>query len=133
MKQLYIGPEIHQFDTFKDFAEEFTLCASDLILTNEYIYKPFIEKLELPCGRIYQEKFGLGEPTDTMTQAILDEAAKGNYDRVIAIGGGTVIDIAKVLVLGGGATVDELYDNMVGLTKRAGSSSSRRPAAPAAR
>ena len=52
-----------------------------------------------------------------MTQAILDEAAKGNYDRVIAIGGGTVIDIAKVLVLGGGATVDELYDNMVGLTK----------------
>lgn len=101
MKQLYIGPEIHQFDTFKDFAEEFTLCASDLILTNEYIYKPFIEKLELPCGRIYQEKFGLGEPTDTMTQAILDEAAKGNYDRVIAIGGGTVIDIAKVLVLGG--------------------------------
>lgn len=117
MKQLYIGPEIHQFDTFKDFAEEFTLCASDLILTNEYIYKPFIEKLGLPCGRIYQEKFGLGEPTDTMTQAILDEAAKGNYDRVIAIGGGTVIDIAKVLVLGGGATVDELYDNMAGLTK----------------
>ena len=117
MKQLFIGPEVHQFDTFQAFAEEFTLGERDLILTNEYIYKPFIEKLGLPCGRIYQEKFGMGEPTDVMTQAILDEAAKGEYDRVIAIGGGTVIDIAKVLVLGGGSTVDELYDNMASLTK----------------
>ncbi len=44
----------------------------------------------------------MGEPTDVMAEAILDDAAAKGVDRVVAIGGGTVIDIAKVLAVGGG-------------------------------
>lgn len=118
MKQLSIRPEIHEFETFEQFAAGFSLNERDLILTNEYIYKPFMEKLNLPCGKVYQEKYGLGEPTDVMTQAILDEVNQGNYERVIAVGGGTIIDIAKVLVLEGGESIDALYDNMANLKKK---------------
>ena len=43
-----------------------------------------------------------GEPTDVMVDAILADAAKTRCKRVIAIGGGTVIDIAKVLAVSDG-------------------------------
>ena len=118
MKQLYIGPEIHQFDTFKDFAEEFTLCASDLILTNEYIYQPYFGAMNLECAVLYQEQYGMGEPTDVMAEAILRDAAATGCNRVVAIGGGTVIDIAKVLAVSDGEGVDDLYDKAPDLEKK---------------
>lgn len=45
-----------------------------------------------------------------MVDAILEEAHKADYRRVIAIGGGTVLDIAKVLAVSGAERVDELYE-----------------------
>ena len=71
----------------------------DLILTNEYIYNPTIAALNLGCHTCFQEKFGGGEPTDIMVDAILDDLRGKEFDRIIAVGGGTVIDIAKVLTL----------------------------------
>ncbi|MCD8082267.1 MAG: 4-hydroxybutyrate dehydrogenase [Clostridiales bacterium] len=118
MKEISIKPEVYSFDTFAAFAESFDLKETDLILTNEYIYKPYIEKLNLPCGCIYQEQYGMGEPSDTMAQAIVDEANKGSYDRVVAIGGGTIIDIAKILVLQCDNGIDALYDSMPNLVKK---------------
>ena len=53
MKSFKIVPAIAEYSDFAAFAKEINLGPTDLILTNEYIYKPFIEKLELPCGRIY--------------------------------------------------------------------------------
>ena len=49
---------------------------------------------------------------------ILADAAKTSCKRVIAIGGGTVIDIAKVLAVGGGESIDELYGMAPELPKR---------------
>lgn len=118
MKQLSIRPKIWAYSTFHAFAEAFALGACDLILTNEYIYRPIMEKEKLSCPVIFQEKYGQGEPTDEMVQAILEEMRKTDCKRIIAVGGGTIIDIAKVLVLDGGNTVDELYDNMDALTKK---------------
>ena len=117
MKQLYIGPEIHQFDTFKDFAEEFTLCASDLILTNEYIYQPYFGAMNLECAVLYQEQYGMGEPTDVMAEAILRDAAATGCSRVVAIGGGTVIDIARCWRWRR-ESIDELYGMAPELPKR---------------
>lgn len=41
----------------------------------------------LNCHVIFQEKYGAGEPTDVMVDAILADAAKTSCKRVIAIGG----------------------------------------------
>ena len=41
MKEIIWKPELHRFRSCKEFVEEFRLGASDLILTNEYIYQPY--------------------------------------------------------------------------------------------
>lgn len=117
MKQLEIRPVIYEYGTFLDFAKKFHLGKQDLILTNEYIYQPIIENLKLPCPAIFQEKYGNGEPTDVMVDAILKDAQKIPYTRVLAVGGGTVIDIAKVLALGGAREIDEFYAHTDQLSK----------------
>ena len=116
MKQLQIAPIIHEFSNFGEFCKEFQLTDKDLILTNEFIYKPLIAPYGVPCQTIFQEKYGAGEPTDTMVDAILAEMHRMNCGRIIAVGGGTVIDIAKVLAVAGAeAHVDALYANMANL------------------
>lgn len=118
MKEIIWEPELHSFDTCREFADEFRLCETDLVLTNEYIYQPYFGSMNLGCRVLYQEKYGMGEPTDIMTEAIMRDMAKTGCQRVIAIGGGTVIDIAKVLAAAGDESIDELYDMAPDLPKR---------------
>lgn len=118
MKTFQLIPSVAEYATFAEFAAEVKLGARDLILTNEYIYEPSVAALNLGCQTLFQEKYGAGEPTDVMVDAILNELHGKQYDRIVAIGGGTIIDIAKVLAVADRTdTVDGLYDRMTGLTK----------------
>ena len=118
MVEIIFKPTLHQFRTCLEFAEEFQLTAQDLILTNEYIYQPYFGQMNLGCHVLFQEKYGSGEPTDVMVDAILADAARTGCKRVVAIGGGTVIDIAKVLAVSDGEGVDALYDRAPNLEKK---------------
>lgn len=118
MKEIIFKPELHSFSTCAEFAREFQLGSSDLILTNEYIYEPCFGSLGLDCAVIYQEKYGMGEPTDVMTEAIVRDVVKTGCKRIVAIGGGTVIDIAKVLAVAGEESIDALYDMAPDMPKR---------------
>lgn len=118
MKAFRLASGIAEYAEFADFAKEAALGASDLILTNEYIYAPAIKALGLGCQTLFAEAYGTGEPTDTMVDAILDALRGKAYDRIIAIGGGTIIDIAKVLAVAGADDhARDLYDHMAALTK----------------
>ena len=117
MEQIIFRPKLYKFDDTKSFAKEFNLCARDLVLTNRYIFDPYFDGNPYGAQLIYQEDFGGGEPTDTMVDAIIKAASEKSFDRVIAIGGGTVIDIAKVLSVSGGKPVDELYEHKDELKK----------------
>lgn len=118
MKGFKLIPAIAEYAEFADFAAEAKLSGEDLILTNEYIYEPAISKLNLGCQTLFQEKFGVGEPTDVMVDAILTELRSKTFTRIIAVGGGTIIDIAKVLAVAASEdTVDNLYDRMGELSK----------------
>ena len=110
MKEIMIKPVIHSFKTFKEFADEFGLNENDLILTNEYIYNPIMANANVACKTIFQEKYGGGEPTDVMVDAILEEMNKYDCKRIIAVGGGTIIDISKIMCLEGAVSSDALYD-----------------------
>lgn len=118
MKEIIVKPELHKFESCAEFAEAFRLGRNDLVLTNEYIFTPYFGGLSLPVHTIFQEKYGTGEPTDVMVDAIAADATKTGCGRIIAIGGGTVIDIAKVLAVSDGGPVDTLYDNVENLEKR---------------
>ena len=116
MKQISLKPELHAFDTCKEFAEEFKIGEGDLVITNEYIYQPFFGEMNLKCDVIYQEKYGAGEPTDEMAEAMYKDI-QGEHKRVIAIGGGTVIDISKLFALKNVSPVDDLYDGLLPIEK----------------
>ena len=70
MKELLLKPTIYKYATAKEFAEEFAIGEGDLIITNEYIYDPYLKPLNLKCDVIFQEKYGAGEPSDDMAEAI---------------------------------------------------------------
>ncbi len=112
MKELMIKPEIYHFDTVRAFAEEFQIGEGDLVVTNEYIYKPFFGELNLKCDVIFQEKYGQGEPSDDMVEAMYKDI-HGEHRRVIAVGGGTVIDISKLFAFKEVSPVLDLYDGKI--------------------
>ncbi len=122
MKLLQLVPSIHEFAEFADFAQTFVLTARDLILTNARYRSCFGD---LPCPVICREKYGSSEPTDHMVNAILVErdrihaSVPGGIDRIIAIGGGAIMDMAKVLAVAphGTRDVNDLYPQMASLQR----------------
>lgn len=117
MKLLQIVPEIYKFDSTKEFVEFFKVGKGDLILTNEFLYKPFLKKYNNGAYVVFQEKYGAGEPSDEMINKIIKDIGNTKYDRVIALGGGTVIDIAKLLRLKYTEDSLDLFDGKVPLIK----------------
>lgn len=116
MKQFMLKPEIYKYETAREFAEEFHLGTGDLVITNQYIYQPYFGDLNLGCDVIYQEKYGLGEPSDDMAEAMYQDM-QGTHKRIIAIGGGTVIDISKLFALKYVSPINELYDGNMKIEK----------------
>ncbi|MBU5438096.1 4-hydroxybutyrate dehydrogenase [Tissierella sp. MSJ-40] len=117
MRQLIVKPQIYRFDTCAEFNQFFSINDKDLILTNEFIYKPFMGSLNLPAHVIYQEKYGLGEPSDEMIDKIFEDIKGIEYNRVIAIGGGSVIDIAKLFVIKDATNTLDLFEKKIPLIK----------------
>jgi len=99
VKALQLVPTIYCYDTFAEFAQDFQLGPRDLVVTNKWLYDPFVAPLDCGANVIYEEKYGAGEPSDLMVDAIRADAAAYDYDRIVALGGGTILDICKLLAL----------------------------------
>ncbi|MDR1292936.1 MAG: 4-hydroxybutyrate dehydrogenase [Clostridiales Family XIII bacterium] len=99
MLALRIVPKIYYFDTVEAFNAEFSISERDLLVTNEWIYTPYVAPLGVKVNVIFQEKFGMGEPSDEMIDGLVAAAKQYDYDRIIALGGGTIVDICKILAL----------------------------------
>lgn len=99
MQALKVVPEVLYFDTFAEFAKSFDLGEGDILVTNEWMYNPYVKPLELKVPVIFQEKYGKGEPSDEMIDAMAKDMAQYSYKRIIAFGGGTILDVCKILSL----------------------------------
>ncbi|MBR1759105.1 MAG: 4-hydroxybutyrate dehydrogenase [Lachnospiraceae bacterium] len=108
MSSFSIHPVIEQYESFEDYAAVAKLCEKDLLFTNEFIYEPFMKAYAGETKVLFQERYGRGEPSDEMMDAIRKDMPEG-IERIIAVGGGTVIDIAKILSHGGDWAVEDLY------------------------
>lgn len=117
MQLFKLSTVLHQYENFAKFAEDFKLNDKDLVITNEFLYTPFMKALNLKCKFIMQEQYGLGEPSDEMMNKILSDVKGFNFERVIAIGGGTVIDISKLFVLKDLENVLDAFDRKIPLVK----------------
>lgn len=116
MTQFSVKPAIQLCDTVKEFAEAVSLGPKDLLFTNDFLYDPYFAPLGLECPVLFQEKYGLGEPTDEMVEAIYADMPK-DVERIVAVGGGTVLDVAKILSLKHVSPVLDLYDGKVPVEK----------------
>lgn len=116
MKELSLAPTIYKYSNARDFVKDFNLCKDDLIITSEDTYKKYFEPLKLDSTVIYKRKYGAGEPSDDMVEAIYKDI-KSDFKRVIAIGGGGVLDIAKLLVLKNTLPILDLFDGKLEIKK----------------
>ncbi len=109
MQALRIVPQIYYYDTFKEFNNEFNLGKGDILVTNRWLYEPYVKPLNIDMPVIYQEEYGKGEPSDAMIDAIAKDMHKYSCDRIIAFGGGTIVDICKILALNPAEKSEELF------------------------
>ncbi len=116
MKELALRPTIYKYICAKDFAKDFNLGKDDLVITSEETYKIFFEPLNLDCNVIFKRRYGTGEPSDEMVEAIIKDI-KTDFKRVVAIGGGGVLDIAKILALKDVSPVVDLFNGNLKIKK----------------
>ena len=109
MGKFNLQPTIFQMNSVTAFLEAFVVGEDDLLITNRHFYDDYFAKADLSCDVIQPSDYGKGEPTDTMVDAMA-AALKKTYNRVIAVGGGSVLDVAKFLALKQPAPVLDLYD-----------------------
>ena len=86
---------VKYFDHAADFVSEFQIGPSDFILATRRTYEKYFSPLGLSAHVEFKSKYGTGEPTDLMMDALIEDFRKSGCTRVIAIGGGAVIDMAK--------------------------------------
>jgi len=116
-----VKPNLCQFNNCREFAEEFHLNEQDFILASKSTYLSHFQDLKLKATVAFKSDYGPGEPTDIMCDAILEDVRKSGCTRIVAIGGGAVIDIAKVLaVAADNETTDDLYAKAPNLTRKKG-------------
>lgn len=109
MKTFKIVPKIALFNSTAEFASEFKLSKNDLIFmgkSSEKYFKNFLGDAKV----IFRSDYGKGEPTDIMVEKIYEDIKNLPYKRVIAVGGGTIVDVAKLLALKKFHPVLDLYD-----------------------
>jgi len=112
MQLLKVGPKILAYESFAEFLKEMQIGECDLILTNECIYKSAMmqDNIQSQAQVIFLEEFGQGEPSDIMFDRLLPVVDRLRCKRIVALGGGSVIDVAKVLALDFPQKIDALLD-----------------------
>lgn len=99
MKQFMVSPVISMADTCKEFAESFNINKRDLLIIGEHTYNDYFKVLDTGANVVFLRSYGTGEPSDEMVDKMYADVSKIDYDRVIAVGGGSILDVAKLFAL----------------------------------
>ncbi len=117
MKQFYLKTKICEFEKVKGFCEAFKIGKGDLIFVSNATYENYFAGEVEGASVINYRKYGSGEPTDLMVEGIYKDIKDLSYNRVIAIGGGTILDIAKLFALENVSPVVDLYEGKLEIVK----------------
>ena len=117
MKEFRINTIIQQYNNCKEFCENFNIGKNDLIITSKHIYQDYLEDLTSNASIIYLRDYGIGEPTDELVERIYCDVKDMPYKRVFGIGGGSILDVAKLFALKNISPVLELFDHKLLLEK----------------
>lgn len=117
MKQFQLKTQVHTFETCAAFLEQFPFTKDDLIFASKTIYNAHFKSFNVPCPVLFHSDYGKGEPTDQMIDRIFEDLKDLSFNRIIAIGGGSVIDIAKLFVIKDAKNTISLFEQSIPLIK----------------
>lgn len=117
MKLFQQLPEVQKYQDPAEFVKDYGICEKDFILASKSIYDKYFKEMNLSAQVRFKSMYGQGEPTDTMVDLLLEDFRKTDCTRIIAIGGGAVIDMAKILMLDGEYKASEYYQRKVPIKK----------------
>ncbi|MDR3592326.1 MAG: iron-containing alcohol dehydrogenase [Negativicutes bacterium] len=113
MENFKLATELMILDGAEEFVSTLLPSEKDLIITNAVIYDTHLASFGLKSRVVYQENYGAGEPSDKMINTILKDVHDQEFQRIFAIGGGTVIDVGKALSVAGVTDIlDVLYGRL---------------------
>jgi len=113
MQLFSVAPKIHLLDTFRIFVEEFQVGAGDMVLTETVLFERYMRKLTLGAKVVLKDSYDTGEPNDEAVDRILKDIRGDQIKRIIAVGGGSVIDIAKVLMIKDAYPITRVLDGTI--------------------
>lgn len=117
MKQFRLKTTLQQFDSCREFCDTCRIGKNDLIITSEHTFKDYFKALVPEAFVVFIRRYGTGEPSDEMVEAIYADIGNIPYVRVVAIGGGTILDVAKLFALKQVSPVTELFDKKLEIIK----------------
>ncbi|HKL41258.1 MAG TPA: iron-containing alcohol dehydrogenase [Clostridia bacterium] len=104
--------QIKRFNTLKEGLRHINISGNDLIFTSQRVSDKHLHDL-YDCHILCHDNYGLGEPSDKKIDAINLDLRNISFQRMIAIGGGSVLDIAKILALKGNHQTIDFFQNKV--------------------
>lgn len=113
MKTFQICPKIVEIDTVKEFCTKYKIGEGDLLFVSTGTYERSFSGLTEGAYVVNYRKYGKGEPTDLMVENISKDLEGVKYKRVIAVGGGTILDVAKLFALKQVSPVVDLFEKKI--------------------
>lgn len=110
MKQFQIVPKIVMCENAEEFCREYQIGEGDLLFVSKGTYERFFRGHVDGAAVVNYRKYGSGEPTDRMVEGIYLDVKDIPYRRVIAVGGGTILDVAKLFSLKYLSPVVDLFE-----------------------
>ena len=117
MRQLKIQPVIYEYDNLKEFSKEFRIGKDDLIITSQKLYFEYLKDYIKESALIFIENYGHGDLSDTMVELIYESVKKITYERIIAIGDDSVLQLGKIFSLKNLVPLSDLFNNKLEISK----------------
>ena len=117
MQKFNVFPAIEQFEKCEEFLVEFGIGNGDLVFISDSTRDSYFADAFSDALVINYRKYGSGEPTDTMVENIYKDINGYTYNRVFAIGGGTILDVAKLFALRQTVPILDLFDKKFEIVK----------------
>lgn len=99
MKSFRIMPTVEMYDTVANWMESFRFEADDFVLISKHVFEHDFKNYAGNAKIVFRSDYGKGEPNSDMMNALLKDFLQSGCKRIIAIGGGSVMDMAKILAV----------------------------------
>lgn len=115
MKKFNIKTAISIYSTFEEWMNEIVIEDDDVILTNKVVSESLLLKRNT-AKVLVLEDFGSGEPNDKMLSNLIN-SFEPSSKRIIGIGGGSVLDCAKMLSINLEPPLEDIFQKRAQIKK----------------